>query len=121
MEKILFVDDETMVLHGLQRMLHTLRNEWEMVFVDSGLKALEIMAQGPFDIIVADMRMPGMNGAELLNEVMILYPQTIRFILSGYSDEDLILQSLSATHQFIAKPCDPRMFQITCPILISGN
>jgi YesN/AraC family two-component response regulator len=92
-------------------MLHSVRNEWEMVFVDSGVNALEIMASTPFDVIVTDMRMPGMNGAELLNEVKNLYPQTMRLILSGYSDEDLILQSISATHQFIAKPCDPEILK----------
>ena len=51
--------------------------------------------------------MPNMNGAELLNEVKDLHPNTIRFILSGYSDKDLILKSLDSTHQYLAKPCDP--------------
>ena len=48
-----------------------------------------------------------MNGAELLNEVKDLHPNTIRFILSGYSDKDLILKSLDSTHQYLAKPPDP--------------
>ena len=69
-KRILFVDDEEMVLQGLKRMLRSCRDEWEMVFVESGAKALDAMAQSPFDVVVADMRMPVMNGAELLYEVM---------------------------------------------------
>jgi len=106
-KRILFVDDEIMVLQGLQRMLRVFRNEWDMVFVDSGAKALELMAQAPFDIVVADMRMPGMDGAELLKEVRQRYPQTMRLILSGYSDESLILKSMDVIHQYLAKPCNP--------------
>ncbi len=67
--RILFVDDESRVLEGLRRMLWSMRQEWDMVFVDSGPKALEEMARGNFDVIVTDMRMPGMDGAQLLREV----------------------------------------------------
>ena len=107
MKRVLFVDDEVFVLDGLKRMLRRMRTQWEMDFVDSGETALKMMAQKEFDVIVSDMRMPNMNGAELLNEVKDLHPNTIRFILSGYSDKDLILKSLDSTHQYLAKPCDP--------------
>ena len=107
MNRVLFVDDEVFVLDGLKRMLRRMRTQWEMDFVDSGEAALQMMAQKEFDVIVSDMRMPNMNGAELLNEVKDLHPNTIRFILSGYSDKDLILKSLDSTHQYLAKPCDP--------------
>jgi len=106
-KRILFVDDEEMVLNGLKRMLRPYRDEWDMVFVDSGAKALESMAQAPFDVVVADMRMPIMNGAELLCEVMKRYPLTVRLILSGHSDNELIFKAMAATHQYLAKPCDP--------------
>ncbi len=105
--RILFVDDEALVLQGLQRMLRPMRNEWEMEFVTSGAAALERMCQTPFDVVVADMRMPGMNGAELLNEVMKRHPQTVRLILSGHADEELILKCVGITHQYLSKPCDP--------------
>lgn len=105
--RILFVDDEPRVLQGLNRMLYGLRNEFEMEFVDSGEKALEVLSQKPFDVIVTDMRMPGMNGADLLAKVSELYPETIRFILSGHSDQHLILKSVGTTHQYLNKPCDP--------------
>ena len=107
MKRVLFVDDEVFVLDGLKRMLRRMRTQWEMDFVDSGEAALQMMSQKEFDVIVSDMRMPNMNGAELLNEVKDLHPNTIRFILSGYSDKDLILKSLDSTHQYLAKPCDP--------------
>ena len=69
--RILFVDDEPMVLRGLRRSLHTMQSEWEMVFVESGAAALEAMAQAPFDAVVSDMRMPQMNGAQLLSRAFI--------------------------------------------------
>lgn len=110
-KRILFVDDEEMVLQGLRRMLRPYRDEWDMVFVDSGPKALEIMAQEPFDVVVADMRMPVMNGAELLHEVMKRHPLTVRLILSGHSDNELILKAMGATHQYLAKPCDQEVLR----------
>lgn len=111
--RILFVDDEPMILQGLQRMLRTMREEWEMEFADGGDAALAKMAQAPFDVVVSDMRMPGMNGAQLLNEVMRLYPRTIRLVLSGHSDRELTLRCVGSTHQFLAKPCDAASLKAT--------
>lgn len=104
---ILFVDDEALVLQGLQRMLRPMRHEWDMEFVTSGAAALERLGLAAFDVVVADMRMPGMNGAELLNEVMKRHPQTVRLILSGHADEELIMKCVGITHQYLSKPCDP--------------
>jgi putative nucleotidyltransferase with HDIG domain len=106
-KRILFVDDEPMILDGLKRMLRPLREEWEMVFVTSGIDALKLMSQTPFDVVVSDMRMPQMNGAELLAEVLKRHPQTVRLILSGHADQDLILKCVGSTHQYLAKPCRP--------------
>ncbi len=111
MKRILFVDDEPMVLEGLQRMLRSMRGEWEMEFLDSGAKALLRMWQCPFDAIVSDMHMPNMNGADLLNEVMMHFPQTVRLVLSGHADQDLILKCVGATHQYLSKPCDAEMLK----------
>jgi putative nucleotidyltransferase with HDIG domain len=106
-QRILFVDDEPMILDGLKRMLRPMREEWEMVFAGSGIEALELMSQTPFDVVVSDMRMPQMNGAELLAEVLKRHPQTVRLILSGHADKDLILSCVGSTHQYLAKPCRP--------------
>ncbi len=104
--RILFVDDEELVLQGLQRMLRPLRHEWEMDFFDSGAKALQAMAKLPYDILVTDMRMPVMDGAQLLKKTMQLHPATIRVVLSGQADQKMILQCVEATHQYLSKPCD---------------
>lgn len=109
MKKILFVDDEQNILDGLRRMLYKMREEWEMTFVTSGKEALELMETGPFDAVISDMRMSEMNGAQLLRKVKELYPDTVRFILSGHSDRELVMQSLGCTHQYLAKPCDPEV------------
>lgn len=112
-KRILFVDDEEFALRGLDRLLRSMQNEWEMEFVGSGDKALARMAEAPFDVIISDMRMPGMNGAELLNEVMRRHPKTVRLILSGYADRDLIMKCVGSTHQYLAKPCDAKMLKMT--------
>lgn len=112
-KRILFVDDEPLVLAGLRRMLHGMRKEWEMVFVESGDAALGFMADNAVDVVVSDMRMPGMNGAQLLNEVMKRYPRTVRLILSGHADQDLILKCVGSTHQYLSKPCDPDALRAT--------
>src|SRR5579862_2782921 len=106
-KRILFVEDESLVLQGLQRMLRPMRAEWEMVFVESGDKALELMEQALFDVVVSDMRMPGMNGAELLAEVLKRFPKTVRLVLSGHADRDLVLKCSGSTHQYLSKPCEP--------------
>src|SRR5580698_1436937 len=106
MKRVLFVDDEPLVLEGLQRMLFNMRREWEMRFAHGGHEALRMMAEAPADVVISDMRMPEMNGAELLNEIMRKHPKAVRFILSGYSDMEMIMQCVSGTHQFLSKPCD---------------
>lgn len=110
-KRVLFVDDEPMVLQGLQRMLRGMRNEWEMEFVDSGQKALEVMRAKLFDVVVTDMRMPGMNGAQLLNALALEFPDSIRIILSGHADQELITQCLGSAHQYLSKPCDPDLLK----------
>jgi HD-like signal output (HDOD) protein/CheY-like chemotaxis protein len=104
---VLFVDDEPMVLRGLQRMLRPLANEWEMAFVESGEKALEAMAKTAYSVVVTDMRMPGMNGAQLLGEISKSHPKSVRIILSGHADKNLIVQCVGTAHQFLSKPCEP--------------
>jgi putative nucleotidyltransferase with HDIG domain len=112
-KKILFVDDEGKVLEGLKRMLRSMRSEWEMEFALSGESALEILKDKSFDVVVTDMRMPGMDGCHLLERVRNLHPQTVRIILSGHSDKDLILSSVGLTHQFLSKPCDGETLKTT--------
>lgn len=103
--KILFVDDESDILAGLRRMLHSMRHQWSMEFVKSGKDALEVMAREHIDIIVADMRMPGMDGAELLEIISQKYPHVIRIVLSGQADEQTVFRVVNPSHQYLSKPC----------------
>ncbi len=84
-------------------MLKSKENEWSMEFVESGAAALERMADKPFDIVVSDMRMPGMDGVEFLNAVKDRHPNMVRIILSGFSEKDMILRSVGTAHQYLSK------------------
>ncbi len=112
-KRILFVDDEALILLGLRRQLYNMRNEWDMDFVESGSEALALMEKASYDVVVTDMQMPGMNGAELLNEVMKRHPLTIRLILSGHADQNLLAKCINATHQCLSKPCPPDILRAT--------
>ena len=105
--RILFVDDEPMVLQALQRVLHPMRHTWNMSFVDSGEKGLAMLDAEPFDVVVSDMMMPRMNGAQFLAEVQSRHSRAVRLALSGHVSEDLVGQCIGIAHQFLAKPCDP--------------
>lgn len=112
-QRILFVDDEPKVLTGLQRMLRGYRREWDMHFCDDPERALGLVADGAYDIVVTDMRMPGMDGAELLQQVRKLHPEAVRIVLSGQSDEEKVMRAVGPAHQYLSKPCDPDILQQT--------
>lgn len=113
MINILFVDDELNVLEGLKRMLRSLRFEWEISFGSSGAEALAMCEEKEFDVIVSDMKMPGMDGSQLLEAVKNKYPHTIRLILSGYSEKEIIMKTVSTAHQYMSKPCDSEFLKAT--------
>lgn len=104
--RILFVDDQANILDGLRRMLRSHKNEWDMCFATGGSEALQFLSEHRVDILVTDMKMPGINGAELLDEVRIKYPDTARFVLSGYVDREMALQSVMNVHRYLSKPCN---------------
>jgi HD-like signal output (HDOD) protein len=87
-------------------MLRPMRQAWEMAFVQSGNEALRVLEQTPFEVIVSDMRMPGMDGAALLTAVRARWPHMVRLALSGQSQQEAVLRSVGPTHQYLAKPCD---------------
>lgn len=105
-KRVLFVDDEPAILSGLQNLLYKDRKRWDMVFAPGADQALQELAKQTFDVVVSDMRMPGMDGAWLLNEIKARYPATARIMLSGHADREAIVRALPATHQLLAKPCD---------------
>ncbi|MGH7869682.1 MAG: response regulator, partial [Candidatus Dormibacteraceae bacterium] len=101
------MDDEPRVLQGLQRQLRGMREQWDMHFMESGPKALEFMATTPVQVIVTDMMMPGMDGAQLLAEVVTRFPDTVRLVLSGHADREAVLRLVGPAHQYLSKPCNP--------------
>jgi len=112
-KRILFVDDEPMVLKGLQRTLRKRRNEWDMAFTASGREALDILGQKPVDVIVSDLKMPEMDGRQLLTEVKARHPHVVRIILSGHVEHEMTLQSVQYAHQNLSKPCDAEILKQT--------
>lgn len=109
--RILFVDDEEPVLDGLRDYLRKDRQRWEMVFAVGGVAALAEFARQPFDVVVSDMRMPGMDGAELLGRIKADYPGAARLVLSGHAEREAILRALPVAHQFLSKPCEPHLLR----------
>lgn len=105
-KRLLFVDDDPMVLSGLRRALHGMRQAWEMDFVDGADAALQALEKEHYDAVVSDMRMPGMDGAQLLEQIKQRYPDVVRMILSGQSSREAIYRSIAPAHQFLSKPCD---------------
>jgi putative nucleotidyltransferase with HDIG domain len=106
MIRILFADDEPPVLDGLRTRLYRQNGKWEMVFVDSGSRAIAEFERRPFDVIVSDMRMPGMDGAELLKAIGERWPEAVRLVLSGYAEPQQVLRLVPIAHQYLSKPCD---------------
>ncbi|HEV2703881.1 MAG TPA: response regulator [Steroidobacteraceae bacterium] len=111
LRQVLFVDDEPQVLEGLRTRLLPLQGKWQMTFVDSGADALSQFEQTPHDVIVSDISMPGMDGAQLLHAISERWPATIRIALSGMSDVDQKLRLLPLAHQYLSKPCRPEQLE----------
>ncbi|MCA9512398.1 MAG: response regulator [Myxococcota bacterium] len=103
--RLLFVDDEPDVLGALRQSLRRERRRWDIDFAQGGPAALERLAAAPFDVVVTDMRMPEMDGAELLSRVKRDHPGAVRLVLSGQADERHALRSISSAHLWLSKPC----------------
>jgi len=103
--KILFVDDEQNVLDSMRRQL---RKRFSIQTAVSGDEALRILKEeGPFAVIVSDMRMPGMDGIELLKRVKDSYPETVRIMLTGNADQETAIDAVNSGQifRFLTKPC----------------
>jgi len=103
---LLLVDDEAGVLAALTRMLRS--DGYRILSASGGEEALELLAVNRVQVIISDQRMPGMSGTEFLNIVKQLYPDTVRIILSGYTDLQVVTESVNqgAVFKFLTKPWD---------------
>jgi HD-like signal output (HDOD) protein/CheY-like chemotaxis protein len=108
--RVLVVDDEPMVLRSVLRLLGRMQPNWEVVKAASAAEAMGILEGGSFDAVIADLQMPGMNGAELLRRVQKYYPQVVRIVLSGSDSAELVFRSVPTAHQFLNKPFETKDF-----------
>jgi response regulator RpfG family c-di-GMP phosphodiesterase len=105
-DRILFVDDESLILDGYKRILH---REFEVDTAVGGEQGLaSIRERGPYSVVISDMRMPGMNGAQFLAQVRQRTPDTVRMLLTGYTDLDAAMLAVNEGNifRFLTKPCD---------------
>ncbi|MBW2107514.1 MAG: response regulator [Deltaproteobacteria bacterium] len=103
---IVCVDDEQNILQALKRLLR--KEPYRVFTASSGPEALKILEENEVQVIITDQRMPEMSGTELLAEVRKKYPDTIRIVLSGYTEVDTITESINKGHvyKFFLKPWD---------------
>lgn len=104
--RILIVDDEAAVRASLQRMLLERSDDWDLQFLSDGPAALASLSVQPVDVVLSDLKMPGMTGAQLLNEIALGHPNTVRIAFSEPTDQELLFKCVNSVHQFLAKPCD---------------
>jgi HD-like signal output (HDOD) protein/ActR/RegA family two-component response regulator len=107
-KRLLFVDDEPRVLQGFKAGLYARRKDWDMHFAEGGAKAIALMQESHFDVLVTDLRMPGEGGATLVARARTDSPSTIRVVLSGYSDVGQSHGLVSLAHRYLSKPCEPK-------------
>ena len=105
MNTILFVDDDPRILQAMRRALHGLRDEFRCLFADGGEKALKVLEEEAVDVVVSDIRMPGLDGPALLSEIRRRHPRIARIVLSGQCEAEDILRSVGPAHRFLSKPC----------------
>lgn len=105
MLKILIVDDEEAAIQALRRCLHPMRDQWKVTFAASAREALKLLGQLSFDVIVADIQMPFMDGTALLKQVRDQHPAMVRIGASAYPESANALEAAEVAHQFLAKPC----------------
>jgi response regulator RpfG family c-di-GMP phosphodiesterase len=106
-EKILCVDDEPNILEAYKR---ALRKDFQLDIAEGGERALELMSSdGPYAVVVSDMRMPGMDGVHFLAAARVLAPETVRVMLTGNADQQTASEAVNEGHifRFLTKPCTP--------------
>ncbi|MCP3864337.1 MAG: response regulator [Pseudomonadota bacterium] len=104
--QVLCVDDEQNILRAIKRALFSL--DVDLTLVDSGEKALAVMKEKTIHVVISDMKMPGMTGAELLEQVAAHYPDTFRVVLTGFADIDATIKAVNQgrIHRYLQKPWD---------------
>jgi len=104
--RLLLVDDEVNILSALRRLLR--QDRYEIVTANSGNEALEVLKSSAVDVIITDQRMPGMTGVEFLRLAKDRYPDSVRIVLSGYTELQSVTDAVNegAVYKFLTKPWD---------------
>lgn len=110
---VLVVDDEPSILSALRRLLAMA--SYRVLTAESGAAALEVLGANEVDLIISDMRMPGMSGADLLSKAQALYPDTVRILLTGYSDIESVVRAINegGIYRYLSKPWDEHDLLLT--------
>ena len=105
--KVLIVDDELSVLSSLERSLR--KENYEVLSAQSGSQALEVLGDYKVAVILSDINMPGMDGIEFISKAADISPDSVKMILSGYADIDLVMDSINKGHvwRYLTKPWQP--------------
>lgn len=117
--RILFVDDEKRVLNAMRGLF---RRDYELYLTTEGAEAVRLAAEHDVDVIVADQRMPGMSGIEVLGSVKRQSPRTVRILLTGYADPSAVEGSINIgeVFRFLSKPCPPQTLKDTLALAIDA-
>lgn len=109
---VLLVDDEENILSSLKRLLR--RDGYRILTAGSGAEGLEVLSREAVDVIVSDQRMPGMNGTDFLKRAKAGWPQTVRIVLSGYTDLGSVTEAINdgAAYKFLTKPWDDEILRL---------
>jgi HD-like signal output (HDOD) protein len=110
-KRLLLVDDDPGVLFGLRRVLDRYRGEWQVVTAPGAERALSLMAEQPFDVVVSDTLNVEETGRPLLEEVQRLRPETVRVLITGAPSPEAALRALPSAHQVLSKPCGSVEFE----------
>lgn len=115
--KVLFVDDEKRVLNSMRGLF---RRDYELFLTTDGAEAVDLVAKHDIDVIVADQRMPGLTGVQVLGQVREVSPRTVRILLTGYADPKAIEGSINVgeVFRFLSKPCQPKLLRETVKLAI---
>jgi HD-like signal output (HDOD) protein len=110
---ILFVDEEKFVHKALKRSFRDMRKEWDMHFAAGPSQALEVLNTESIEVIVTETVFQGESGLDFLKVVREGHPHCVRIILSGYSNQDVVLKSVDLAHQYLSKPCEDEALKTT--------